>query len=218
MKMRTAAISFLAIVATALGLVTVAPANAAPAPIRYTAKVVGQSIVFSTDLGSLRVVGNTFQVLDTRGKVAISYPLTYRFNKTAFPIKATVAGRSARLTPTLPDAATLRRTVAAPTTRAERDLQAYQKFNTYLTTSITIGSLIGTIVGAAIGCIFIPGIPIPCLSGAVTGAGIGGVAGTIIGGGITLAVAGVEYLNTTRAPFKAPGAPAARKPAPRPTR
>ncbi|ERB51128.1 hypothetical protein N806_07945 [Rhodococcus sp. P27] len=49
----------------------------------------------------------------------------------------------------------------------------------------------------------IVGLPVAaalCLGGLATGAGIGGVAGTILGGGGAAVVAGIDLVNTLNAP------------------
>ncbi|MBT0566148.1 hypothetical protein [Williamsia sp. CHRR-6] len=196
MRMRIALAAAGVSLATVAGLVTAAPASAAPAPekINYTAKVQGQSILFTTTAGSLRTANGQFQVVDSVGRVVVAYPLTYSFNNVALPIKVSAKGRSATLTPQLPD---LRRNAAAPTTRAERDQQALAVLGSNVSTSVTIGSLVGTILGCVVGLL-------GAVVGCVPGAGIGAVAGTIIAGGPTLIAAAVQYFNTIRAPFKAP--------------
>ncbi|WP_207837491.1 hypothetical protein [Williamsia soli] len=214
MKIRTGLIAIFATAATVAGLVTAAPANAAPpsADIGYTADVVGDHVVFETDLGSLRTSGNQFEIVDAAGNVAASIPLLYNLEDQQFPIIADITGNTATLTP-VRDAASatkvdvsdsIRKQVAdGPRTREERDLQALQTLGTYVSVAVTVGGLIGTIIGAGIGCVV--SLPL-CLPGLVTGAGIGGVVGTIVAGGPTLVGAAIQYFNTISSPFVPPKA------------
>ncbi|ORM37315.1 hypothetical protein [Williamsia sp. 1135] len=215
MKIRTGLIAIFATAATVAGLVTAAPANAAPpsADIGYTADVVGDHVVFETDIGSLRKSGNQFEIVDAAGNVAASIPLVYNLDDQQFPIIADITGNTATLTP-VRDAASatkvdvsdnIRKQVAdGPRTREERDLQALQTLGTYVSVAVTVGTLIGTILGAGIGCVV--SLPAGCIPGLVTGAGIGGVVGTIVAGGPTLIGAAIQYFNTINSPFVPPKA------------
>jgi small-conductance mechanosensitive channel len=202
MKFRTALVSAGVALACVAGVVTGAPANAAPAEkINYNASVQGQSIIFSTDAGSLRTANNQLQVVDSAGRVAVAYPLVYKFNNVSLPIKASANGRTATLTPQLPGKVL----VDAPATRQERDQQALNTLGSNVSTAVAIGGLVGTIIGAVVGCIVLSALPpVPVLTGCVTGAGIGGLAGTIIAGGPTLIGAVINYFNTINSPFVPP--------------
>ena len=202
MKFRTALVSAGVSLACVASVVTGAPANAAPAEkIDYNASVQGQSIVFSTTAGSLRTANNQLQVVDSAGRVAVAYPLTYKFNGAALPIQASASGRTATLTPQLPGKVL----VDAPATRQERDQQALNKLGSNISTATAIGGLVGTIIGAAVGCILLSTLPpVPILTGCVTGGSIGALGGTIIAGGPTLIGNVIEYFNTINSPFVPP--------------
>ncbi|MCZ4552051.1 hypothetical protein [Gordonia rubripertincta] len=216
MKIRTGLIAIFATAATVAGLVTAAPANAAPpsADIGYTADVVGDHVVFETDIGSLRTSGNQFEIVDAAGNVAASIPLVYNLEDRQFPIIADITGRTATLTPVQDPASatkvnvsdTVRRQVAdGPQTRQERDTQALQTLGTYVTVSVAVGGLIGTIVGAAVGCVVgLLGFIAGCIPGIVTGAGVGTILGTIAVGGPTLVGAAIQFFDTINSPFTPP--------------
>ncbi|PXW35508.1 UNVERIFIED_CONTAM: hypothetical protein DES50_101453 [Williamsia faeni] len=200
MKRRNGLIALIAAVVTTAGFITAIPANAAPSPtdINYHAEIVGgNQVVVTTDIGSLRTNNDQLEIVDAAGHVAATVPLFFNLEGRQYPIAANANGRTATLTPVVTPAAAT--PVAAATTRDERDLQALQKLGTYVSVSVAIGGLVGTIVGAVIGCLI--DIATACLPGAVTGAGIGGVLGTIAVGGPTLIGAAVEYFNTINSPF-----------------
>ncbi|MBE7162488.1 MAG: glycine zipper family protein [Williamsia herbipolensis] len=202
MKLRTALVSAGVSLACVAGVVTGAPANAAPAKnINYNASVQGQSVVINTDAGSIRTANNQLQFVDNNGHVAVALPLTYKFNNVALPINASANGRTATLTPELPGKVL----VDLPATRQERDQQALNNLGSNIGTAVTVGGLVGTIIGAVVGCIIgLPGTIPGCIGGAVTGAGIGGVAGTIIAGGPTLIGNVIEYFRVINSPFVPP--------------
>lgn len=216
MKFRTALVSTVATVAMTAGFISATSAQAAPAPadIGYQASVVGDHVVLTTDIGSLRTSGNQFEIVDASGKVVASIPLVYNLEDQQFPIIADITGRSATLTPVKNPASatkvdvsdTVRHQVAdGPQTRQERDTQALQTLGTYVTVSVAVGGLIGTIVGAAVGCLVgLIGLIAGCIPGIVTGAGVGTILGTIAVGGPTLVGAFIQYFNTINSPFKPP--------------
>lgn len=77
--------------------------------------------------------------------------------------------------------------------------RAFAQFGSQVGVAVTVGGLAGTIAGAALGCVFIAPA---CPAGAVTGAGIGGLVGTIAAGGPTLAYSAWELYEVYNA---APG-------------
>lgn len=216
MKLRNGLIAIFATAATVAGLVTAAPANAAPpsTDIGYTADVVGDHVVFSTDVGSLRTSGGQFQIVDAKGNVAASIPLLYNLEDQQFPIIADITGNTATLTPVREGGTkvnvsdTVRKQVAdGPRTQQERDTQALSTLGTYVSVSVAVGGLIGTIVGGVLGCVVgaVIGVGVGCFPGLVAGAGIGTIIGTIAVGGPTLVGAGIQFFNTINSPFTPPG-------------
>ncbi|GAA1460263.1 hypothetical protein [Williamsia maris] len=128
---------------------------------------------------------------------------------TAGIVAAAGEASAAPATPTKPSAAAQapgRVQVDQPLTRAERDQQALNQLGSSVSTAVSIGALAGTGVGAVAGCI-IGGIIIPavgCIPGVITGAGFGGIVGTIGAGGPTLAGAVDQYIKTINSPFTPP--------------
>ncbi|WP_076476328.1 hypothetical protein [Williamsia sterculiae] len=211
MKIRTVLVAAAMATLTAVGLTT-GTAQAAPAPsqIGYTAKVSGGSVIFRTDAGSLRDTNGGLQVVDGKGSVLTTIPLTIALNGTPVPVSASVNGRTATITPDRTVAATARQNAAAGkvlaekfTSKRDRDDKALARLGSYVSTAVSIGALVGTIIGAAAGCV-VGGVIFPaigCIPGVITGAGFGGIAGTIIAGGPTLIGAVTQYFNTVNSPF-----------------
>lgn len=169
----------------------------------YEAHVEDETVVTTLDAGAFRLAddGKTVAVQDSQGNDVVVLPLTFYLADQQLPLQAEVTdeGKVLKLfpgefEPAVEKPAGLFNTVASP---MENQL-ATQEFTTQLGLATSVGGLVGGIAGAAIGCI--AGIAVACLPGAVAGFGIGSVVGTIIVGGPTLVVAGVELVNTLNAP------------------
>ncbi len=90
----------------------------------------------------------------------------------------------------------------------EQNNAAMQDFSSTVGVATTAGALTGTAVGFAIGCVVggvvtaptIVFVPLGCLTAGVTGAGIGGVVGTLVVGGPTAVIKGVEMVQVIITP------------------
>lgn len=220
--------SIILLVAISLALVLISrgtPANAAPpTPVGYTLSSTSTSLTLTLQHGTFKRGQNSLAIVDNAGSAVFQMPLSYRFEDREYPIAAQISGNSVTLIPShrVADsrsidpqlvepvrAAAGKQLVDAPTTRQERDNQALAQFMQILGAGTTIGTLVGTIIGAivggVIGCaIGLAAAVIGCLVAVVPAAGLGGVAGTIVGGGGTLVVAGIQYLQTINSPFVPP--------------
>lgn len=126
--------------------------------LNYTASVVDRSVVLTTDLGSLTVLGSQFQVLDPAGNIVGGIPLTYQRDGKDWPIAAKVDGRTATLTPST-DPADARPTTTEPVLK-DIDAASDALLNGAITNAfmqlslgVALGTLIGTAIGAGIGCV-----------------------------------------------------------------
>lgn len=90
---------------------------------------------------------------------------------------------------------------ATPVASPEENLLAQQNFASQLGLATAIGGFTGTAIGFGIGAIGFLAGPV-ALATIPTFATIGGIVGTIVAGGPTLVVAGIDLLNTLNA---APG-------------
>ncbi|MET8315307.1 ammonium transporter [Rhodococcus erythropolis] len=189
--------------------------------VNYEAKIVDKSIVTTIDAGLFKVSGdgNSVVLQDSKGADLVSLPLAYTLGDLQFPFDRTISedGKTLTLTPITDSAKATPRPESAPAAKEwtpvaspEENDRAIAHFQSQLGLGTQVGSLLGTIVGAGIGCavgaplgLTIVGLPVAaalCLGGLATGAGIGGVAGTILGGGGAAVVAGIDLVNTLNAP------------------
>lgn len=205
-----------ALVAAAMGLASgtayAAPeAPAAPGAseeIGYTSNLEDRTIVTTIDAGVFKVAddGKTVDVLDSKDAVVVTLPLSFNLGGLNFPYEQNVDndGKTLRLVPQLDltkASANSRSLGATPVASTEENLIAQQTFATQLGIATAIGGLTGTVIGAVAGGLGFLGGPVG-LASVPLGATVGGIVGTIIAGGPTLVVAGIDLLNTLQA---APG-------------
>ncbi|OZF08026.1 hypothetical protein [Rhodococcoides fascians] len=208
-----------AFVASAMGLASgtayAQPATDAPAPseegtagenIGFESNLEDRTIVTTIDAGVFKVAddGKTVDVLDSTDKVVVTLPLSFNLGGLNFPYEQNVDndGKTLRLVPQLDltkASANSRSIGATPVASPDENLKAQQTFSSQLAIATAVGSLTGTIIGASLGVIAILGGP-AVVPGVVAGATIGGVLGTVIAGGPTLVVAGIDLINTLLAP------------------
>lgn len=204
-------------VAAAMGLASgtayADPTPAAPeAPaqdIGYESNLEDRTIVTTIDAGVFKVAddGKTVDVLDQADNVVVTLPLSFNLGGLSFPYEQNVDndGKTLRLVPQLDlnkASANSRTLGATQVASTEENLVAQQTFVTQLGIASAIGGFTGTAIGAIAGAI----IGAPTLAGVIAtipiGAGVGGVIGTIVAGGPTLVIAGIDLINTLNA---APG-------------
>ncbi|MDR7167290.1 hypothetical protein J2W56_001008 [Nocardia kruczakiae] len=158
--------------ACATGIATAQPAagRSAVPEIHYTAQLDGKSVKFSTDVGSLAVRDQHLDVLDDHGNQVAAIPLTYRMNDLDHPIAAAVSDRTVVLTPDTNPAAAM---PAADAPRADvhpvaeavehvaatypspdaRSADALATLTQQLTVATMLSGMLATIVGAGVGCV-----------------------------------------------------------------
>ncbi|MFE3227561.1 hypothetical protein [Nocardia sp. NPDC059228] len=207
------------------------PAQPIPAPagpvdtqqsgIRWTADRVGDSVVVTTDLGSLATDGGQFQVLDSTGKVVAGLPLSYDIRGLRFPIAAKIDGNTAILTPSTDPAA------AAPVDMITLPADPLQPVDAQFDADLGraaaqfglatgVGTLLGTIVGLGGGCIlgavvgaalmtpiFVPGWVGSCIAGAAIGTALGAAAGIILLGVPVGIASAIQFFQMENAPAPA---------------
>ncbi|QCB49975.1 ammonium transporter [Rhodococcus sp. PAMC28707] len=204
------------LVAAAMGLASgtayADPTPAAPeAPaqdIGYESNLEDRTIVTTIDAGVFKVAddGKTVDVLDQAENVVVTLPLSFNLGGMSFPYEQNVDndGKTLRLVPQLDltkASANSRTLGATQVASAEENSKAQEVFASQLGIATAIGGFTGTAIGFGIGLIgFLAG---PVGIGTVPAfAAIGGIIGTIVAGGPTLVVAGIDLLNTLNA---APG-------------
>lgn len=215
---KLAAVATMTIAAMGITAGTSYAAPAAQDEINYESKIEGQSVVTVIDAGAFQVSGDgeSVELQDDKGNTVISLPLAVQLGDLQLPFEREISedGKTLTLTPTLDMS---KATPVAPEDKVgpsitpvalkltdvaspDENLKAQQNFSSQLGIATAAGGLVGTIIGCVVGgLIAAPGIA-TILPGCVTGAGIGGVIGTIVAGGPTLVVAGIGLAETLLAP------------------
>ncbi|MFI6046200.1 ammonium transporter [Nocardia sp. NPDC051321] len=201
-KITAAAVPLVAAIAVGAGTVHAQPAVVSAPEIGYEAKLVGDKIVTTLTGGSFEVVGNVVDVKDEAGNTVVSMPLAFRQDGLEFPLPHAVrdAGRVLELT-VVKDVAQARPVTATPIASPFENQRAQDSFLSQFGIATAIGGFIGTIIGALVGLTGILGGP-TVIASVLAGAAVGGIIGTIVAGGPTLIVAGIDLISTLTA---APG-------------
>ncbi|UGT59839.1 ammonium transporter [Nocardia asteroides] len=190
-----------AVVAPLLTVVTVGAGVAyadTPTPdVGYEVKMVDGKVVTALTNGTFAVTGETVEIKDSAGAVLVSLPLAIRENATEYPLPHAVRedDRVLELTPVKNEAAARAVPVASPV----ENLRAQDAFLSNFGIATAIGGFIGTAIGALVGLAGFAGGPAG-IATVTAGAAIGGIIGTLIAGGPTLIVAGMDLINTLNAP------------------
>lgn len=232
-SLRLATIGIAVATAAAAAIGTSAQATAAPSDVPFRVQATdGKTIQFEIERGAMAVEQGILTIRNAAGTTVATQELKYYKGGRAYPIGATVAGRTATLTPVtdvakstkvapsqLPGAKPAYWKIDGPQTRQQRDDQALQQFITDLSAAMTVSSIVGMIIGGIIGCaIGFLGLGILCIPGAIIGISLGSILGSIFGGGGGVLGAGQKYMDTINKPFKpkykwVPGKPGKKAPA-----
>ncbi|MEV0031758.1 ammonium transporter [Nocardia sp. NPDC050793] len=199
-KITAAVVPLAAAVAVGAGTVHAQPA-AAPVPdIGYEAKLIGDTIITTLTNGSFELTGNSVVIEDSAGNAVITLPLAVRQNGLEYPLPHKIRddGRVLELT-AVANTAQARPAQAIPVASPLENQRAMDSFASQFGIATAVGGFIGTALGALIGLTGLvagPGV----IASVIAGAAIGGIIGTIVVGGPTLVVAGLDLLGTLTAP------------------
>lgn len=144
------------------------------------------------------------EIKDKAGDLVASMPLEFTVNGVDVPVASEVKkdGTVVEITPTKPEGldtgTTVLQPVVKPIASPAENQDAMNEFSSNFSVATAIGGFVGTAVGAVIGCVIT--LPVGCIPGLLTGAGVGGILGSIAVGGPTLVAAGIELINTLQAP------------------
>ncbi|MBY6368081.1 ammonium transporter [Rhodococcoides corynebacterioides] len=176
--------------------------------INWATRVENGGVITTVDAGLFRASDDDKSVVleDNEGNEVLSLPLSFNLNGVEFPygVEYTDEGRTVKLIPNLAapiglEPAALEQNVASPA----ENLKAEQAFQSQLALASAVGGLTGTIIGAVAGAVL--GLPLLGAGSVITipiAGAAGGFIGTLVAGGPTLVVAGLDLLNTYNA---APG-------------
>ncbi|WP_196814706.1 hypothetical protein [Nocardia sp. BMG111209] len=192
-----------------------APAPGSPGSVQYSVKLVDHTVLTTLTGATFRLApdGKAYDIADGSGATVMTLPTTFGAAGTAIPVAAEVrdGGAVLALTPqaTAPAGTTVDSVEvhAAPIASSRENQLAEQSFATQFGLATAVGGFLGTaagvVIGAIAGCALgLPLFGVGCIPAAITGAGIGGIIGTLIVGGPALIAAGMDLINTLQA---APG-------------
>ncbi|MEV0466628.1 hypothetical protein [Nocardia tengchongensis] len=217
----TAAVSLSAAVSVA------DPADAAGV-VNYTATTTPTSTIVNSDAGSLVNDNGVFKIRAADGTVLAGTELSFRVDDFLFPIAADIHDRTAVLTPQFDLAHATYRPVALPfedqapfKTPYDREVAAWNRMTSTISTGATIGTLVGGLAGGAVGCViggiagvtvasttiiglfgpFLPAAAVGCLGGIIAVGALGTLAGQLLVTAPVAVMAAVQYFTTINQPF-----------------
>ncbi|WP_067835212.1 hypothetical protein [Nocardia lijiangensis] len=189
-----------------------APSALAEAPeppsVHYRVEVVGDTVMTTVDNAHFAVAESRHQVelRDPAGRVLESLPMAYSFDGAVHPLAESISddGRTLTLRPDVSQVELAPRTVASPL----EEQRALTELSNSLTRGPLLGTVVGTVVGAVVGaaigaasCLVVgPACIATIPAAAMAFAAGGGVAGTLVGGGVALADGLWKYLSTIQSP------------------
>ncbi|MQY24812.1 hypothetical protein [Nocardia aurantia] len=192
-----------------------APGPGTPGSVQYSVKLVDHTVLTTLTGATFRLApdGKAYDIADGSGATVMTLPTAVSAGGTAIPVAAEVreGGTVLALTPqaTAPAGTTVDSVEvhATPIASPRENTLAQQAFATQFGLATAVGGFLGTaagvVIGAIAGCALgLPLFGVGCIPAAITGAGIGGIIGTLVVGGPALIAAAVDLINTLQA---APG-------------
>ncbi|MBB5913042.1 hypothetical protein BJY24_001909 [Nocardia transvalensis] len=198
-KLTAGVLPVLAAVAVGAGTVHAEPVTG---DVGYETVLSGDTVRTTLSDGYFAVSGDerTVDIRSADGATLVTLPLAVRQDGLEYPLPHRIgeAGRVLELT-AVRDVAAVRPVEVTPVASLEENQLAMQAFASQFGIATAIGGFIGTAIGVAIGLTaFVGGvIGIPAV---VTGAALGGIIGTLVAGGPTLIIAGMDLIATLAAP------------------
>ncbi|RJO78828.1 ammonium transporter [Nocardia panacis] len=185
--------------AATLGAAAAHADPSAPAPIGYQAQLVGDKVVTTLDHGRFELTGGTVDIKDEAGTTVVSLPLSFRQDGMEYPLPHAVRdeGRTLELT-AVKAAAQAHPVTVQPVASTLENQRAMNAFSSQFGIATAVGAFLGTALGAIVGLSGIvagPGV----IASVIAGAAVGGVIGTIVVGGPTLVIAGIDLIATLAA-------------------
>ena len=199
--------------------------------VNYRAEVDANSVMISTDSGSLAVDNGAFEIKAPSGTVLAGSQLSFRVDDFVFPIMADIKGRTATLTPKFDLAHATYKPIALPyddqapwKNQYDREQAAWSRMSSTIITGASIGTTVGGIAGGAVGCLlggiagatvaaativglfgpFLPAAAIGCIGGILAIGALGTLAGQLLITAPVAILAAVQYFTTINQPMPAP--------------
>ncbi|NNH71731.1 ammonium transporter [Nocardia uniformis] len=188
------------ITALAIGTGAMGTAHAELPDVGYEANLVGNTVVTTLTNGSFQLAGSTVNINDAAGNTLVTLPLSFQQDGLEYSLPHNVSGDGSTLSLTaVKDVSTARPAGIRPVASTQENLEAQQTFVSQFGIATAIGGFIGTAIGALVGLTGIVGGP-TVVASVIAGAAIGGIIGTLVVGGPTLIIAGIDLINTLMAP------------------
>ncbi|WP_405488758.1 ammonium transporter [Nocardia sp. NBC_00511] len=201
MLRKITAIAAPVVTAVAIAGAGVAHADPAVPDIGYTTSLAGNTVVTTLTNGTFELTDGTAEIKDSSGATVLSLPLAFEQDGLSYPMPGAISDNGATLSLTAVKDVAAATPVLHPVASNNENQRALNNFSSQFGIATAVGSFIGLTIGAAVGAIgFIGGafglatVPIA--------AGIGALIGTLVVGGPTLLIAGMDLINALNA---APG-------------
>lgn len=201
MIIRKFAAAAIPVLAAALVGTGVAHAEPATPDLEYHTELIGNTVVTTLTNGTFALTGTGVDIRDKSGATLISLPLSVRDGSFEYPLPHTIREDSRVLELTAVKDVAAARPNLTPVASPAENYAAQANFASTFGLATAIGSFVGMAIGAVIGLVLGAAAGgIGAIPGFITGATIGGIIGTIVAGGPTLIIAGIDLINTWNAP------------------
>ncbi|WP_280218610.1 ammonium transporter [Nocardia neocaledoniensis] len=201
MIIRKIAAAAIPILAAALVGTGVAHAEPVTPDVEFRTELIGNTVVTTLTNGTFTIDGGKVDVRDEAGATLVSLPLSVRDGALEYPLPHKLREDSRVLELTAVKDVAAARPNLTPVASPAENYAAQANFASTFGLATAIGSFVGMAIGAVIGLVVGAAAGgIGALPGFITGATVGGIIGTIVAGGPTLVVAGIDLINTLTAP------------------
>lgn len=212
-RLTATAVLVIAAMGVGTGVSGANPTAPADKGVDYKTELQDKTVVTTLDGGFFEVSGDgkTVDIKDKASdKTLVTLPLAVNLGDLSIPLvnKVKDDGKRLELTPNAAKA-TPATPLLKPVASTKENQAAQEAFASQLGIASAVGGFAGTVVGAVVGGILGAGAglaagvvatPLTILGGVATGAGAGAIIGTIVAGGPTLVVAGIDLVQTLTAP------------------
>lgn len=189
------------VTAVAIAGAGVAHADATVPDIGYRTQLVGNTVVTTLTDGTFEITGGAVDIKDAAGSTVLELPLSFTQDGLSYPVPATVSEDGTVLNLTAVKDVAAATPALRPVASLTENQRAMENFSSQFGIATAIGSFVGLAIGGGVGLIgFLGGafgfatVPLA--------ATVGAIIGSLVVGGPTLLVAGVDLISTLTA---APG-------------
>ncbi|MFE1596204.1 ammonium transporter [Nocardia sp. NPDC058705] len=201
MIIRRIAAAAIPVLAAALVGTGIAGADPVTPNVEYRTDVVGNTLVTTLTHGTFALTGGAVEIRDEAGATLMSLPLSVRDGAFEYPLPHSIREDSTVLELTAVKDVAAARPNLTPVASPAENSAAQANFASTFGLATAVGSFVGMGIGAVIGLVIGAAAGgVGAIPGLITGASVGGVIGTLVVGGPTLIIAGMDLINTYTAP------------------